>query len=556
MTDEVSTLDSLLKSLHVNVSRAWLESCIGWCKEETLPPTYTLKQLQNSVLEQWLLLDLRDLEIPSLPPNISQKKKYILNGTFSLQLMYVMDVSKPKHWQLQRIRNGIQKNLDQEAENSKRMLLLCLTDGVQEVFGSEYHPIPCFNINMCPGLKIKLKGPIDVRQGRLMLKAENVKLLGGEVDSLVIPNAAENILAKQLNLPLNPKPNVISESLLVANETSNSSVVHSSYANVNQTAVPTMQNVTVPNLNRASVLNLQNDIVDDFIANVNEISMSIPQTAVPSLNRAPVPNLQNDIEDNLISEDDMQLLMELHDDDDFEVVPPPKKVEKTVSKTQKVCASPDMFEDMDLDADLAKIEVPPTIIKLPEEKSGGKNPQNTGLKIEHHNINQNLNKTSTRGMDVEDVKKDSLSPKVNRSANRTEENFVSPPIKTNICLIAKLLNNLPNISKGKFKIKGKFVTVVEKMTVNDDGYLMVVKVKDDSGDISLGVADEVMAGAIGYTAKEFMGFKEAILKECQEAEAKVLEALKRLKFWLLRLDNILEVQVDREQKIPFIVKVL
>nr|CAH7764461.1 unnamed protein product [Callosobruchus chinensis] len=491
MTDEVSMLDSLLKSLHVNVSRVWLESCIGWCKEETLPASYTLKQLQNSVLEQWLLLDLRDLETPCLPPNIVQKKKYILNGTFSLQLMYVIDVSKPKHWQLQRIRNGIQKNLDQEAENSKRMLLLCLTDGVQEVFASEYHPIPCFNINMCPGLKMKLKGPIDVRQGRLVLKAENVKLLGGEVDSLLIPNAAENILAKQLNLPLNPKPNVISESLLAANEAPNSSVVQSLYANVNQSSV------TIPQ-------------------SVNRTTAATKQ------------NLQNDIVNDLISEDDMQLLMELQDDDDFEVAPPPKKIQTAVPKTQRVCASPDMFEDMDLDADLANIDLPPTVIKLPDEKFERKNSQNTGTAVD-----QNLNKTETRRMEVES----SLSPNVNKTDTVTEH-FVSPPIKTNICLIEKLSNNLPNISKGKFRIKGKFVTVVEKMTVNDDGYLMVIKVKDDSGNISLGVADEVMTGAIGYTAKDFMGFKEAILNECQEAEKKVLEALKRLKLWLLKLDNI------------------
>nr|CAI5847947.1 unnamed protein product [Callosobruchus analis] len=529
MTDEVSMLDSLLKSLHVNVSRMWLESCIGWCKEETLPPTYTLKQLQNSVLEQWLLLDLRDLEIPCLPPNINQKKKYILNGTFSLQLMYVMDVSKPKHWQLQRIRNGIQKNLDQEAENSKRMLLLCLTDGVQEVFASEYHPIPCFNINMCPGLKIKLKGPIDVRHGRLMLKAGNVKLLGGEVDSLLVPNAAENILAKQLKLPLNPNPKVISESLIAANESVNSSVVHSSYANTNQSLMTIPQSVNT--------------------------KQNVP---IPNPDRPPVSNLQNDVADNLISEDDMQLLMELqdYDDDDFEVIVPPKKVQTTAARTQKVCASPDMFDDIDLDADLANIDVPPTVIKLPDAKFERKHSQNTDIIVDHNNSNQSLNNIDYRRTEVENLKTDSSSPKVNERAIRTDEHFVSPPIKTNMCSIEKLSNNLPNISKGKFKIKGKFVTVVEKMTVNDNGYLMVIKVKDDSGDISLGVADEVMAGAIGYTAKDFMGFKEAILKECQEAEAKVLEALKRLKLWLLKLDNILEVQVDRDQKIPFIVKVL
>ncbi|CAH1984230.1 unnamed protein product [Acanthoscelides obtectus] len=511
MSNEVDTLDSLLKSLHVNVSRIWLESCIGWCKEETLPPSYTLKQLQNSVLEQWLLLDLRDLEIPCLPPNIAQKKKFILNGTFSLQLMYVTDVSKPKHWQLQRIRNGIPKNLDQEAENSKRMLMLCLTDGVQEVFASEYQPIPCLNINVRPGLKMKLKGPIDVRQGRLMLKAENVKLLGGEVDSLIIPNAAENILAERLNLPFNPKPNVISESILAANESVNSSVVHSSYANVDRSLATIPQNV-----NRA--------------VNVHQVS-----------------NMQDDAVGDLISEDDMQLLMEMPDDfDDY--VPQSKKVQSESSVTQRVCKTPDMFEDMEFDVDLANIEVPPVEIKLPEKKQENNGSQGANVKTIDHKTNEISMRTN------EEAKSDRVD---DSSIRRIEdEYFVSPPIKTNICSIGKLSSSLPNISKGKFKIKGKFVTVVEKMTVNDEGYQMVIKVTDDSGDISLKVSDAVMAGVIGYTAKEFMGFKEAILKESAEAESQVLEALKRLKLWLTKLDNILEVQVDKEQKVPFVIKVL
>ncbi|KAG5877410.1 hypothetical protein JTB14_035648 [Gonioctena quinquepunctata] len=215
--DEISAIDLFFKSHHILFSRPWLESCINWCKEEDLPPNYSEKDLRLKVFEQWLLCDLRDVEIPSLPPNLSSKVNYTLTGSFSLQLMKVIDISKPKFWQIQRIRNGVAKNLDQEVESSKRVLMLTLTDGVQEIEATELRPIPCLNLNLSPGIKITLTGPIEVRWGRLMLEDKHVNVRGGEVESLLVENAAENILAKHLNLPLNPEPNIIQESLLTAN---------------------------------------------------------------------------------------------------------------------------------------------------------------------------------------------------------------------------------------------------------------------------------------------------------------------------------------------------
>lgn len=214
--DEISTIKTFFQSHNVYLSTAWLEGCVNWCKEENLSSDYTLKELQHKVFEQWLLLDLRDVEVPCLPPDLSNKIKYILNGDYSLQVMKVIDISKPKLWQLQRIRN-VSKNAEPEIESSKRVLQLTLTDGVQEVEAMEYKPVSCLNLNLSPGIKIRLMGPITVRRGRLMLENKNVKILGGEVEELIVPNAAENILATVLKLPLNPNPNVVEESLLTAN---------------------------------------------------------------------------------------------------------------------------------------------------------------------------------------------------------------------------------------------------------------------------------------------------------------------------------------------------
>src|SRR5699024_843027 len=100
MSNEISSLKSFFTSIQVHLSDIWLNSCVNSCKTETLPPNYTLKELQSKVYEQWLLLDLRDVEVPVLPPNISTKQHFTLTGNFCLQMMQIMDISKPKLWQI------------------------------------------------------------------------------------------------------------------------------------------------------------------------------------------------------------------------------------------------------------------------------------------------------------------------------------------------------------------------------------------------------------------------------------------------------------------------
>jgi RecQ-mediated genome instability protein 1 len=41
-------------------------------------------------------------------------------------------------------------------------------------------------------------GPIECRRGVLLLEQHNLEILGGEIDSLLIPNAIENVLARAL----------------------------------------------------------------------------------------------------------------------------------------------------------------------------------------------------------------------------------------------------------------------------------------------------------------------------------------------------------------------
>lgn len=88
----------------------------------------------------------------------------------------------------------------------KRMLKLELTDGFRTVSALEYKPIPCLTTQLSPGLKLIVTGPLRCVNHILFLEQKNIRILGGEVTTMVIENAYENILRKSLNQPINPNP--------------------------------------------------------------------------------------------------------------------------------------------------------------------------------------------------------------------------------------------------------------------------------------------------------------------------------------------------------------
>ncbi|CAB0005846.1 unnamed protein product, partial [Nesidiocoris tenuis] len=181
-----------------------------------MKPNHSPSELFEFAYEQWTLADLIDVNAPSLPPACKSCNKIILPGKYAVQVNYVVNVAVPFHKQLQEIRRpDAQTNLEIDNEKqdrdpgpksgTSRLLKLEITDGVTTVTGFEYAPIPA--ITRCvPGEKILLIGPIEARKGALFLKPENITVLGGEVDTLLICNAMENVLARSLKEPENPDP--------------------------------------------------------------------------------------------------------------------------------------------------------------------------------------------------------------------------------------------------------------------------------------------------------------------------------------------------------------
>ncbi|NXM78497.1 RMI1 protein, partial [Serilophus lunatus] len=196
----------LSSTWHVKVPLTWLEACINWIQEENSGSNLSQAQINKQVFEQWLLTDLRDLEYPILPDCILSAPKGELSGFYSIQIDSLVDVSQPAYSQLQKLRGKSTVNEEVTASTQAfqkpweakptRMLMLQLTDGIHQIQGMEYQPVPVLCSDLPPGTKITIQGNIAYRLGVLLLKPENVKLLGGEVDALLEDCSQERVLAR------------------------------------------------------------------------------------------------------------------------------------------------------------------------------------------------------------------------------------------------------------------------------------------------------------------------------------------------------------------------
>ncbi|CAD1472451.1 unnamed protein product, partial [Heterotrigona itama] len=207
-------IKSKLKSECYSMNNEWLRDCIEFYVDQH--KNSSSQEILEFVKAQWQLSDLRVInnENGSLPHNLSEQKCIVLNENYILQVEQMYDIAMSKYKQLEQIRNTHISEVElSEAEKmekweppKKRMMQLRLTDGLQDVIGIEYNYIPQLNDTLLPGYKVMIMGPVKCHKGVLLLEKGKLKGIGGEVDSLLIPNALENVLARALNLPENPDP--------------------------------------------------------------------------------------------------------------------------------------------------------------------------------------------------------------------------------------------------------------------------------------------------------------------------------------------------------------
>ncbi|KAL6259997.1 hypothetical protein P5V15_009905 [Pogonomyrmex californicus] len=189
------------------MNNAWLKDCVEFFIRDKMPQELMDKHIFEFVESQWQLSDLREIsnENGCLPKNLAQQAHIILTDTYILQVDKMYDIASSKYKQLCEIRKINNDNLEVmeeekliERQKARRMMQLCLTDGVQDVTAIEYTPLKQINGTLLPGYKVMIIGPINCRRGIILLEDGKYKEIGGEVESLLKPNALENVLARAL----------------------------------------------------------------------------------------------------------------------------------------------------------------------------------------------------------------------------------------------------------------------------------------------------------------------------------------------------------------------
>ncbi|KAG5175135.1 hypothetical protein JKP88DRAFT_339299 [Tribonema minus] len=177
----------------------WLSQCLDALRLANRP----VAACAAAAWAQFVAADLGEAGAGCLPPRVCALHRQALSGRFVLQVQAWVNISAVRAWvnvgavrrlllklKLNSVRAVVQalsgpcavrvQSAEQrDAESGKRMLKLRLSDGRQEVVAFEYGKLPDLKMEqLSVGVKLLVANPY-VRQGMLMLSAENTRLLGG-----------------------------------------------------------------------------------------------------------------------------------------------------------------------------------------------------------------------------------------------------------------------------------------------------------------------------------------------------------------------------------------
>lgn len=86
-------LDLPIYNLSMNSFFKLYFRCVEYLSEDT-ENNYTEAQIKDLAKEQWLLNDLKEICPGSLPANLKDEMRTVLNGRFVLQINAVIDIGK------------------------------------------------------------------------------------------------------------------------------------------------------------------------------------------------------------------------------------------------------------------------------------------------------------------------------------------------------------------------------------------------------------------------------------------------------------------------------
>lgn len=538
----------LSSAWHVKVPAQWLKACIEWIQQENGSHNLAQAHINKQVYEQWLLTDLRDLEYPILPGSISNTPKGEVNDFYSIQIDSLVDVSQPAYSQLQKIRgkNTVNEEITANTQGAlkswearpTRMLMMQLTDGIQHIQGMEYLPIPVLHSRLLPGTKILIHGKVAYRLGVLLLKPENVKLLGGEVDSLVEEYADERVLARLIGEDPIPVRSNIGESEITVPIQETGEILGPSDEELLASLEENdelMINEACPESGYCSRSTSLNSITRS-VPNNNGSCLQEGPAAVSERNEPSIPALEcMDDFDELPWDDDLFFEEEIHQEQ-AQIVHRGSSINNQPFEEDKfvdrgICET---FQDS-----TAGLSIKHNVqhIHSLDGSLGNNFLQGRGSKIDS---NENSSNTfNTRLTDI-NAGFDQCSDFVQTCKIRDKCHKVgldTPPFT----YISVLLNNKPTVI-SMVKVKAFIVTLTGNLTSSGGFWRITAKISDGTGYLEVDFADEILISLIGFSVPEMKQMK----KDCA-LHPKLNEGLQNCRRDLIDLCCLMTIKFNPSQ---------
>ncbi|KAK3920584.1 RecQ-mediated genome instability protein 1 [Frankliniella fusca] len=602
---EVEVTLNSLRNRGCHVGQDWLTECINFFRSEN--NQYSLKDLECFVYDQWLLADLRDFGVGSLPPNLEGNLKTTIQGKMACQVELITDIGHSAYSQMQKVRkedvgnlqvDEVGKEFQQAWEpKSNRMLLLTLCDGLQTIKAIEYRPIPSLKTDLIPGTKILLIGPTLCRRGVLMLEEKHIKILGGEVESLVITNAYENILARKLQLPENPDPynlTAVNNELPVIQQQDAQVPVPEEVCQAPRRPQPPQPQQNNSYLGKQ--VNQRTNPVDQVQGAKRLVQSSLSWSKPTQTSNSARSNLQHNQPIEFSGSDEDFLNIPLNDVDwdnemEFETRPLASNTLHSTSIAKKPVAAANEFDDgfemgSDEEALLLQAEANVTVdpkgagesshIQDPslnrpsipitnsrhalEEISAFKRPASSALhedslkkplfsKRRKESSSQEVSSTTDLnyliGEDLLNL--DDITSEEN-STNQSGPVVVSSHPFIYLSQFTKVKTNHPGI----YRIKAAVLSLINKLCIEDGDWKLSAKITDGSANLDVKFSSKVLEELIGLSAQEMTEMKKQMVANPEKKEFlrnKLMKAQERL----VNLNCLLDVDAGGNQNPPLIV---
>eukprot|EP00884_Botryococcus_braunii_P012820 jgi/Botrbrau1/21539/Bobra.174_2s0042.1 len=159
-------LSSIARDLNLPVHQDWLKALAELPSVSAALPN----RKKELLVAHFLQCDLNSAGAGCLPADIQNWHGRILQGAYVLQVDELTNMA-------------VAAKQRYEQDGKSRCLKLLMTDGQQQICGIEFSRLGMLKTDMPVGFKVVITNAL-VRRGFMLLKPDNVKLLGGQVDRL------------------------------------------------------------------------------------------------------------------------------------------------------------------------------------------------------------------------------------------------------------------------------------------------------------------------------------------------------------------------------------